>query len=55
MTQQSLDKETEVNVFARFFGALLVNLKNHNLRLKQQNRSEPPYKRDPNITLVRYR
>ena len=36
MDKQKIDPETELNIFARFFGAILVELRHRNLRLKYE-------------------
>lgn len=38
-----MDKDTELNIFARWFGNMLVELKNHDLRLKKQPWSPDAY------------
>lgn len=45
MTAEERRKELELNIFARFFGNLLVELKRHDLRLKQQSADHRPYAR----------
>jgi hypothetical protein len=43
MDKQTSDKETELNAFARFFGALLLELRSHNLHLKNQYHTQPTH------------
>ena len=45
-------KETELNIFARFFGSILVDLKRHDLRLKEQNDSRRQYKRESTVEFI---
>ena len=39
----ALGNESEVNQFARFFGALLIELRTHDLRLNRQEREHKSY------------
>jgi hypothetical protein len=54
MDTQRINSETELNVFARFFGAILVDLKHHNLRLKVQPDSQPSYIQESSIEFVEH-
>jgi hypothetical protein len=51
MTAQEQRKELELNIFARFFGNMLVDLKSHDLRLKRQSADYRPYARTGNSTI----
>ena len=52
--KQRIDPETELNIFARFFGSLLVGLKHHDLRLKNQNRIQPDYIPESSVEFVKH-
>jgi hypothetical protein len=52
--QKQIDKETELNVFARFFGSLLTQLRHHNLRHDRQSHAQPEYIQEPTIDSITY-
>lgn len=47
-------KEMEINVFARFFGAILVDLKRHNLRFARQNEAPLSYIQESNVEFIKH-
>ena len=52
--QQQIDRETELNVFARFFGSLLTQLKHHNLRHSVQSETRPTYISESPIEFIKH-
>jgi len=54
MDKQQIDKEMEINVFARFFGALLTQLKHHNLRHSVQSEARPEYIQTSNVEFIKH-
>ena len=54
MDKPQMDKETELNVFARFFGALLTQLKHHNLRHGVQSEVRPTYISEPTVEFIKH-
>jgi hypothetical protein len=46
--------DIEIDVFARWFGNLLVELKNHDLRLSRQSPDSRVYSHESQIELVEY-
>ena len=54
MDKQHTDKETELNVFARFFGTTLRDLKHHNLRHGRQTEVQSPYAQETTIAFIEH-
>ena len=52
MSLTVLANDAEVNIFARFFGALLVELRTHDLKLDRQQREHRSYARSPIIDQI---
>ena len=48
----AVDHNQLVNIFARFFGSILADLKRHDLRLKEQNDSRRQYKRESTVEFI---
>lgn len=45
-------KDLELNIFARFFGSILVDLKRHDLRMKEQANSRREYARESTVEFI---
>ena len=52
MDSQQVTKEAELNVFARFFGTILRDLKHHNLRHGRQTEVQSPYAQETTIAFI---
>jgi len=52
MDTPQINKEEELNIFARFFGTLLTQLKHHNLRHGVQSEVRPTYISEPTVEFV---
>jgi hypothetical protein len=52
--KQQPDKELEINVFARFFGAILMDLRYHNLRFARQNEAPLSYVQESNVEFIKH-
>ena len=50
----AVDHNQLVNVFARFFGSILIDLKHHDLRMKEQSNSRRQYARDSNVEFIKH-
>lgn len=54
MDKQPIDKELEINIFARFFGSLLTQLRHHNLRHSRQNEGQPTYISESTVEFIKH-
>lgn len=54
MDTPQIDKEDELNRFARFFGAILMDLRYHNLRFARQNEAPRSYVQESNVEFIKH-
>lgn len=52
MEMRPVNRDAELNEFARWFGSILVLLRAHDLRLKEQNDSRRQYKRESTVEFI---